>query len=172
MKRRAALGAVLAALVLPAVAAAFDNLEPLAAHQWYLDHDRAWTYWATQPQLFPINVAVIDSGIDGTHPEFIGRIVAAKSFVGGSAYKDEQGHGTFVAGEIGASPFNAEGIAGMAFNARLMIAKVVEPDGTVSLPGEVDAIHWAVDNGARVINLSLGGVRDPLDPSLDTYSPL
>lgn len=172
MRRRAAFGALLAALVLPAAAAAFDNLEPLAAHQWYLDSDRAWTYWPTQPQLSPINVAVIDSGIDGSHPEFIGRVVAAKSFVGGSAYRDEQGHGTFVAGEIGANPFNAQGIAGLAFNARLMIAKVVEPDGTVSLPGEVAAIRWAVDNGARVINLSLGGVRDPFDRSLDTYSPL
>ena len=53
-----------------------------------------------------------------------------------------------------------------------MIAKVVEPDGSVSLRAEVAAIRWAADNGARVINLSLGGVRDPLDPKLDTYSPL
>ena len=98
--------------------------------------------------------------------------MAARSFVGGSAYRDDQGHGTFVAGEIAANPFNNDGIAGIAFNARLMIAKVVRAYGTVSLPAEVAAIHWAVDNGARVINLSLGGVRDPLDPSLDTYSPL
>ncbi len=49
---------------------------------------------------------------------------------------------------------------------------MVAPDGSISLPGEVAAIHWAVDRGARVINLSLGGVRDPLDPELDTYSPL
>ncbi len=172
MRRRIAVGVALAALVLPAAAAAFDNLEPLAAHQWYLTEDRAWTYWPTQPQLFPVSVAVIDSGIDGTHPEFVGRVVAAKSFVGGSPYHDEQGHGTFVAGEIGANPFNGQGIAGLAFNARLMIAKVVEPSGAVSLQAEVAAIRWAVDNGARVINLSLGGVRDPLNPQLDTYSPL
>jgi len=172
VRRRLAVVVALAALALPAVALAFDNLEPLASHQWYLVSDHAWSYWPTQPQLFPINVAVIDSGIDGTHPEFAGQIVAAKSFVGGSPYRDDQGHGTFVAGEIAASPFNNLGIAGLAFNARLMIAKVVEPDGTVSLPGEVAAIRWAVDNGARVINLSLGGVRDPLNPSLDTYSPL
>jgi subtilisin family serine protease len=159
-------------LAVPAVAYAFDNLEPLAAKEWYLDSDHAWSFWATQPQLVPVKVAVIDSGIDGSHPEFVGRVVAARSFVGGSPYHDDQGHGTFVAGEIAASPFNLEGIAGLAFNAQLMIAKVVGADGIVSLQGEAAAIHWAVDNGARVINLSLGGVRDPLDPSLDTYSPL
>jgi subtilisin family serine protease len=168
----AALTALTATLVAPAVARAFDNLEPLAAKEWYLEQDQAWTYWSTPPKLVPVKVAVIDSGIDGSHPEFVGRIVAARSFVGGSPFRDEQGHGTFVAGEIGANPFNGEGVAGLAFNAQLMIAKVVGADGTVSLRGEVAAIHWAVDNGARVINLSLGGVRDPLDSSLDTYSPL
>ncbi|MGH3001910.1 MAG: S8 family peptidase [Gaiellaceae bacterium] len=160
------------ALALPAVAAAFDNTEPYAAKQWYLDEDNAWSFWPSVPTLAPVRVAVIDSGIDGTHPDLIGRVVAARSFVGGSAYTDEQGHGTFVAGEIAANPFNGIGMAGLAFNAQLMIAKVVEPDGDVSLPGEVAAIRWAADNGARVINLSLGGVRDPFNSKLDTYSPL
>jgi subtilisin family serine protease len=172
VKRAVALAVAVLALVVPALALAFDNLEPLAAKQWYLEQDNAWTYWPDQPVLAPVNVAVIDSGIDGTHPEFTGRIAAAKSFVGGSPYQDEQGHGTFVAGEIAASPFNGLGIAGLAFNAHLLVAKVVEPDGTVSLQGEVAAIRWAVAKGARVINLSLGGVRDPLNPRLDTYSPL
>jgi subtilisin family serine protease len=172
VRTRIALLAAVAVLVVPAAAAAFDNTEPLAAKQWYLTEDRAWSYWPTQPQLFPVAVAVIDSGIDGTHPEFAGRVVAAKSFVGGTPYRDDEGHGTFVAGEIAASSFNNEGIAGLGFNVRLMVAKVVQPDGNVSLQGEVQAIHWAVDNGAKVINLSLGGVRDPLDRSLDTYSPL
>ena len=161
-----------AALVLPAAAVAFDNTEPLAAKQWYLDSDQAWSYWTAQPSLYPVKVAVIDSGIDGTHPEFVGRVVAAKTFVGGSPYRDEQGHGTFVAGEIAANPANGIGIAGLAFNARLIVAKVVTADGDVSLPAEVAAIRWAVAEGAQVINLSLGGVRDPLDPERDTYSPL
>jgi subtilisin family serine protease len=174
VSRRLALGlaALAVCLAVPATALAFDNLEPLAAKEWYLDQDQAWSFWPTQPKLFPVKVAVIDSGVDGTHPEFIGRIVAARSFVGGSPFHDDQGHGTFVAGEIAANPFNGEGIAGLAFNAQLLVGKVVGPDGIVSLQGEVAAIHWAVDNGARVINLSLGGVRDPLDPSFDTYSPL
>ena len=53
-----------------------------------------------------------------------------------------------------------------------MIAKVVDQNGDLPLRAEVEGIRWAVDQGARVINLSLGGVRDPLDPDVDTYSPL
>ena len=103
----------------------------------------------------------------------MGRVIAARSFVGGSPYRDDDGHGTFVAGEIAANPSNGVGIAGLAFNARLMIAQGGRAaTGDVSLPAEVAAIRWAANNGARVINLSLGGVRDPLDPQLDTYSPL
>ena len=172
MKRPLALAVAALALALPASSLAFDNTEPLAAKQWYLEQDNAWSFWQAPPKLSPIRVAVIDSGIDGGHPDLMGRVVAAKSFVGGSPYRDTQGHGTFVAGEIAANPSNNEGIAGLAFNAQLVIAKVVQADGEISLEGEVAAIRWAVDQGARVINLSLGGVRDPLDAKLDTYSPL
>jgi subtilisin family serine protease len=164
--------AAFAALAAPVAASAFPNNEPLASKQWYLAADAAWDYWPALPQLFPVKVAVIDSGIDGSHPDLVGRVAAARSFVGGSPYRDTQGHGTFVAGEIGANPANGIGIAGLAFNARLVIGKVVTDDGNVSLRGEVAAIRWAADEGARVINLSLGGVRDPLDPDSDTYSPL
>jgi hypothetical protein len=173
MRRLAAVVVLALALVAASGAAAFENTEPLAAQQWYLTKDAAWDFWPTPPKsLAPVKVAVIDSGIDGGHPDLRGRVIAARSFVGGSPYRDEEGHGTFVAGEIAANPFNGIGIAGMAFNARLIVAKVVEPDGTVSLAAEVAAIRWAVKEGARVINLSLGGVRDPLDPQLDTYSAI
>jgi hypothetical protein len=161
-----------AAAIVAAPAFAFDNTEPLGDKQWYLAQDNAWSYWPTVPKLFSIKVAVIDSGIDGSHPDLVGRVVAARSFVGGSPFTDQQGHGTFIAGLIAANPSNNVGIAGIAFNAQLMVAKVVNADGSVSLEGEVAAIRWAVDHGARVINLSLGGVRDPLNSKLDTYSPL
>jgi hypothetical protein len=172
---KAALASLLvaaAALLAPA-AQGFANTEPLAAKQWYLTADHAWDYWPTMPQLAPVKVAVIDSGIDYGHPDFTGRIAAGRSFVQGSSWKqDTDGHGTFVAGEIAADPTNGVGIAGLAFNSKLLIAKVVKPDGSVSLSGEVAAIRWATKEGARVINLSLGGVRDPVDLQLDTYSPL
>jgi subtilisin family serine protease len=170
--RRLLLFATVVGLSAAAPALAFDNTEPRAAEQWYLTVDRAWDFWPTMPQLAPVKIAIVDSGIDYGHPEFAGRIAGGKSFVGGSWKRDTDGHGTFVAGEIAADPTNGKGIAGIAFNAKLLIAKVVKPDGTVSLAGEIAAIRWAVRHGARVINLSLGGVRDPVDLQLDTYSPL
>lgn len=164
--------AVAAALLAPALALAFGNTEPLAAQQWYLTQDRAWSYWPEEPTLATVKVAVIDSGIDYGHPEFAGRILAGRSFVGGTWKRDTDGHGTFVAGLIAADPSNGQGIAGLAFNAKLLIAKVVPPDDSgVNLQAEVGAIKWAVGEGAQVINLSLGGQRDPQDLRLDTFSP-
>jgi subtilisin family serine protease len=160
-----------AALVAASSAGAFTPTDPLAPRQWYLEQDRAFDVWETPPTLPPVRVAVIDSGIDGGHPEFAGKIVASRSFVGGSPLVDEQGHGTFVAGEIAAGLDNGEGIAGIAFSAQLIIAKVVRPDGSISPDTEADAIRWAVARGARVINLSIMGLRDPADKAQDTYSP-
>jgi subtilisin family serine protease len=150
---------------------AFTPTDPLASKQWYLQQDRAFDFWPEAPVLPAVKVAIVDSGIDVTHPDLASRILLTRTFVGGSV-ADSQGHGTFVAGEIAAALNNAEGVAGIAFPAELLVAKVVLADGTISLEAEASAIRWAVDNGARVINLSLGGLRDPRNPSRDTYSPL
>ncbi|MBA3476260.1 MAG: S8 family serine peptidase, partial [Actinobacteria bacterium] len=140
--------------------------------QWHLTVNRAFDFWEAAPTLPPVRVAVIDSGIDATHSEFEGKIVAAESFVGGSARVDQRGHGTFVAGLIAAGVDNAVGIAGMAPSAELLIAKVVDGDDLIDVEAEVKAISWAVANGASVINMSLGGFRDPRDPDRDAFSPL
>ena len=146
--------------------------DPLVPRQWHLSMTRAFDYWDTAPALAPVRVAVIDSGVDGSHPELAGKIFKAESFVGGSARVDEQGHGTFVAGVIAAEVDNASGIAGMSPSAELLVAKVVDTDNLIDVEAEARAIRWAVQNGARVINLSIGGLRDPRDPSQDAYSPL
>ena len=142
--------------------------------QWHLTVNRAFDFWdaTPSPPLAAVRVAVIDSGIDATHPEFEGKILDAKSFVGGSARVDSQGHGTFVAGLIAAGVDNGIGIAGMAPSAELLVAKVVNGDDLIDVEAEVKAIHWAVENGARVINMSLGGFRDPRAPDRDAFSPL
>lgn len=161
MRRVLAACAVAVALAAPATAVAFAlPNDPLAPRQWYLGRDRALDIFDAAKQLFPVRVAVIDSGIDVGHPELRGRIAAWKSFVGGTM-NDQYGHGTFVAGEIAAIADNGAGIAGLAPPARLVIAKVVKPDGTIPPKAEARAIRWAVQQHARVINLSFGSVRDP-----------
>ena len=64
MRRPLALAVAALALVLPASSLAFDNTEPLAAKQWYLEQDNAWSFWQAPPKLFPIRVAVIGSAYD------------------------------------------------------------------------------------------------------------
>jgi stage II sporulation protein D len=143
--------------------------DPLAARQWHLAYVRAFDFWAELPLLDPVIVGVIDTGIDLGHPDLADNVLTAKSFVGGSA-DDAIGHGTFVAGLIAAEVDNAEGVAGMAFPARLLVAKVATEDGDIDASVEAKAIRWAVNRGARVVNLSIGGIRDPLHRVRDTFS--
>src|SRR5204863_3720610 len=113
--------------------------------------------------------AIVDSGAECSLPDLQDQILKSKSFVGGSPCMDTQGHGTIVAGEI-AGELDSAGIVGIAYSSQLLVAKVVASDGTIPLKAEAAAIHWAVNQGARVVNLSFGAVRDPLKPALDAYS--
>jgi subtilisin family serine protease len=173
MRRALVAVSALIALAAPAAAyAGFSPNDPLAQKQWYLEKDKAFNAFdsfSVLPQLLTVRVAVIDSGVDQTHPELRNRIALARSFVGGSP-NDVQGHGTFVAGEIAALTDNGLGIAGLAPPARLLVAKVVRDDGSIAPRAEASAIRWAVRSGAKVINLSLGGTRDPADSSVDGFS--
>jgi hypothetical protein len=146
--------------------------DPLAPKQYYLSQDHAFDAFGPElPTVTPVRVAIIDSGLDATHPEFPKtKILAGRSFVGGSWATDEQGHGTFVAGMIGAALNNGEGIAGIAFPAQLIIAKIARGDESISVEDEAAAIRWAADRGAQVINLSIGGLRDPFNRNRDTFS--
>ena len=174
--RTAAFAALVLALAPTAAAmplrASFTPTDPLVSKQYYLTQDRAFdAFGAELPVVNPVRVAIIDSGIDGGHPEFPrSRIWQARSWVGGSPLTDEEGHGTFVAGLIAAAIDNNEGIAGMAFPAQLVIAKIARADQSIDVRDEAEAIRWAVDAGARVINLSIGGLRDPFNARRDTYS--
>ncbi len=150
---------------------AFANKEPDAGQQWYLAQRPRLELLADPARSRP-GEGCRDRLRDrrdpsGVHrPDRGGKLVRRRS----NWRTDTCGHGTFVAGEIAANPYNDIGIAGLAFNAKLLIAKVVEPDCDVSTMAEIRGIVWAANHGARVINLSIGGIRDPLDPDLDSYS--
>jgi subtilisin family serine protease len=170
--RCAVLVLAVAALAAAAPAAAFAPTDPLAVKQWYLEDDHAFDAWAEPPTtLAPVKVAIVDSGVDCSLPDFAGRIADKRSFVGGDPCVDTEGHGTFVAGIIAAN-LDGQGIVGIAYSSQLLVAKVVKADGTIPLDAEAAAIRWAADQGAGVINLSLGGVRDPVHRNRDTYSAL
>ena len=151
---------------------AFVPNDPLAPGQWYLGAIRAFDHWPEHPAFPPVRVAVVDSGIDAGHPDLARRIAGMRSFVSSPAGVDSAGHGTIVAGEIAAAVDDAVGIAGAGVPVQLLVAKVVNSRGQISILAEARAIRWAVDNGAQVINLSLGGPRDPRNARRDTYSAL
>jgi subtilisin family serine protease len=126
-----------------------------------------WQFQATHADEVPaavmqaassITIAVIDSGADLTAPDLAAKTPEAFNVRSGSTdVVDERGHGTFVASLAAGSVTNREGIAGFGGGARLLVIKAAGPDGTFTDVDETNAIVYAVDHGARVINLSFGG---------------
>ncbi len=102
-------------------------------------------------------VAVVDTGIDGNHPDLKSKIVAQKDMVNndGSAEDDSQGHGTHVAGTVGAVTNNGVGVAAVCPSCRLLVAKSGDSQGLYD-SDVVQGIYWSVQNNAKAINLSLG----------------
>ncbi|MFB9414549.1 S8 family serine peptidase [Dactylosporangium matsuzakiense] len=110
-------------------------------------------------------IAVIDSGVDGTHPDLAGRVLAGYNAITNTgtavgANSDDNGHGTMVSGVAAANTDNGIGIAGVAWNARVMPVKVLDSAGTGNDSDIAEGITWAADHGAKIINLSLGGPGD------------
>ena len=109
----------------------------------------AWRITAGKPE---IRVAVLDTGIDSTHPALSGKVVASVSFTENPVAYDLNGHGTHIASIIAASPGRFAGIIGLAYNSRLMNVKVANDDGFSNASTVAKGIIWAVENGANVIN--------------------
>lgn len=103
------------------------------------------------------DIAIIDTGVDLDHPDLAPRIGSGRDFVNGdTSAQDDQGHGTNVAGIAAADSDNGIGIAGAAWDARIMPVKVLDSTGSGDDATIASGIRWATDNGAEIINLSLG----------------
>ena len=153
------------------------------ASAWPADGTPSDSFYAEQedleqvrvPQVWPttigdpsVVVAVIDTGVDLTHPDLVGvNVVAPRNEVWNNTdVTDENGHGTHVAGTIVAQTDNATGIAGIAPGASLMPVKVLDADGMGFFSDILDGVDWARTHGADVINLSLGGILEPAQVAL------
>lgn len=114
--------------------------------------------WDLSTGANSITIAVVDTGVQSTHPEFAGRLVAGCDFVNRDTLpEDDQGHGTHVAGIAAAAGNNGSGIAGISWGARIMALKALDANGSGTYQQIAQAIVYAADNGAKVVNLSLGG---------------
>lgn len=132
--------------------------DPQYLNLWGLSKIEAPLAWDITKGGESIKVAVIDTGIDVAHEDFSNRsIINGQDFFNkDSNSSDDNGHGTHIAGTIGAVTNNGVGVAGVNWNVTLMAVKALGANGKGPNTNVVRAIRYAADSGANVINLSLG----------------
>ena len=130
-----------------------------SSNQWaHTERMNSAAAWDLSTGSNTVTIAVIDTGIDETHPDLAAKIVAGYDFVDDDANPhDLNGHGTHVAGIAAAITNNGAGVAGMSWGARIMSVRVLDASGSGSSVDIVSGINWASTHGAKVLNLSLGG---------------
>ncbi len=165
-------------------------------YQWPLLFVQAVAAWGVWPKTYytattkpanSVKVAVIDTGVDKTHPDFINAggtstdalyggqldLADSRDFFGGSITAnpaDDYGHGTHVTGIIAAATNNSVGIAALGFPSQVMVLKVTDPSGDGDDADVVTAMIWAADHGAMVINMSIavnGGYSQALQDAVN-----
>ncbi|MEV4754735.1 S8 family serine peptidase [Micromonospora sp. NPDC049559] len=121
-----------------------------------------------------VKVAVLDSGYDPTHPDLAGRVGAAANFTGEPDTVDRFGHGTHVAATVaGRGVAGPAGGPGVAPGADLLVGKVLDATGSGELSSVIAGMEWAVDQGARVVNVSIGGPAfEGPDPAAEAVDAL
>ncbi|MDB1087031.1 S8 family serine peptidase [Streptomyces sp. ACA25] len=122
-----------------------------------------------------VTVAVLDTGIDDTHQDLAGQVVAAENFTDSPDTHDRQGHGTHVASTAaGTGALSGGKYRGVAPGAQLLNAKVLDDEGSGFESGIIEGMEWAVEQGAQVINMSLGGSTgsaiEPMEEAVNRLS--
>ncbi|MPZ26746.1 MAG: S8 family serine peptidase [Micromonosporaceae bacterium] len=128
--------------------------------------------WAAGSDGTGTTVAVLDTGIDGTHPDLAGKVRAAANFSTSPTTEDRFGHGTHVAGIVASTGAASGGArAGVAPGAELLNGKVLNDSGQGFTSDIIEGMEWAASQGADVVNMSLGGGAtdgtDPLSQAVD-----
>jgi subtilisin family serine protease/flagellar hook assembly protein FlgD len=138
----------------------------------YLNAVAAPTAWGLQSGSADVKIAIIDTGVDVTHPDLASKIVDTYNAVDGSGdVTDTTGHGTFVAGIAAAVTNNNLGVSGAGDASSILAVKVEDANGDIWSDTEAAGITWATDHGAKVINMSFGASEpDSLSRSAVAYA--
>lgn len=145
--------------------------DPEYPQQYHLPLIRAPEAWAVTTGSPDVVIAVIDTGVDIDHPDLVGRTLPGWDFIddspdprpkpdpndGSAAASDQISHGTLVAGIAAATGNDGWGTAGVDWNAKILPLKVFDATGETPVSTVLEAIDYAVDHGADIINLSVGG---------------
>ncbi|WP_342436809.1 S8 family peptidase [Paenibacillus sp. FSL L8-0436] len=132
-----------------------------STYQWNLPAIETEQGWNLSKGSKEVVVAVVDTGVQASHPDLQGQLLAGYNAVAkGSTPDDDVGHGTHVAGIIGAVINNEEGVAGISWYNKILPVKALDNSGAGTTYSVAEGIIWAADNGAKVINLSLGNYAD------------
>ena len=143
--------------------------------------DESVVTWGLEATLVPVSrlsgagikVAVLDTGFDDAHPDFLGRLVTKKLFATRSAPGDMDGHGTHCIGTA-CGPLNPSGVPryGIAHSAHIFAGKVLGDDGVGTDRSIIAGMDWAVEEGCQVISMSLGAATSVGDQPNDDYEQI
>jgi thermitase len=131
--------------------------DPGFGNQWGMVKIQAPQAWDVTTGSPTINIAILDTGVDLDHPDLANKIIKDINFSDSPTVDDVYGHGTHVAGIAAASTNNGIGVAGLGYTVTIMNVKVLDDTGYGAYSWIASGIIWAVDNGAKIINMSLGG---------------
>lgn len=138
--------------------AAFVPNDPwlVSGKQWHLARVQAPLAWNVS--VGNVTVAILDSGVNRTHPDLASRVLPGYDFLeNDNDPSDDNGHGTAVAGVVAAAGNNGIGVAGLAFGCSILPVKIADSAGIAAYSDIASGIKYAVDRGARVINISMAG---------------
>jgi thermitase len=135
--------------------AAVTPNDPLFPNEWHLTKIGAPTAWSATTGSGSITIAIIDTGVDSTHPDLMAKMVAGWNVYDNNAdTADVYGHGTEVAGTAAAASNDGIGVASVAWGCWLMPIRVSDPTGYAYYSTIAAGLTWAADHGARVANIS------------------
>ena len=139
-------------------AALTNDTYVINGYEWHLNKIQAGDAWGITSGNASTLMAICDTGVAADQPDLMGKVLPGYNFYANTTdTADDYGHGTAVAGAAAAQGNNGMGVAGIAWSASVLPIKISDPAGYATYANMASALTYAVDHGARVINMSFSG---------------